>query len=182
MTRSPSLRALLACCLLVVVESAPSPRAADVLQPGGRVWLHAHNCYPEKGLWGDRIDRALALRTTGLAIEQDIAWRVDPRSGRGESVVSHDTKLTGTEPTLEAHFFNRVRPVIEKALADNRRETWPVLVLHLDFKSNEPAHHQAIWDLLGRYQAWLTTVERVADDARVLPFAPGPLLVLTENG
>jgi hypothetical protein len=181
MTKSSSLAALIACSVVVVVWPASSPRAADVLQPGGRVWLHAHNCYPEKGLWGDRIERALALRTTGLAIEQDIAWRVDP-SGRGESVVSHDTKLTGTEPTLEAHFFHRVRPVIERAIADNRRETWPVLVLHLDFKSNEPAHHRAIWDLLGRYQSWLTTAERVTDEARVMPFALGPLLVLTENG
>ena len=31
------------------------------------------------------------------------------------------------------------------------------MVLHLDFKTNEPAHHQAIWDLLGRH-------EIVADD------------------
>ncbi len=182
MTKPLSLAVLFGCCVLAVAESVTSPSAADVLQPGGRVWLHAHNCYPEKGLWGDRIERALAIRTTGLAIEQDIAWRIDARTGQGQTVVSHDTKLTGTEPTLEAHFFQRVRPVIERALAENRRETWPVLVLHLDFKSNEPAHHQAVWELLGRHQSWLTTAERVADDARVMPFAVGPLLVLTENG
>jgi hypothetical protein len=156
--------------------------AADVLAPGVRVWLHAHNCYPEKGLWKDRIERALALRTTGLAIEQDVAWRVDPQTGRGQSVVSHDTKFTGLEPTLESYFFDRVRPLIERALAEDRRETWPVLVLHLDFKSNEAAHHQAIWELLGRHRSWLTTAGRVADERTVQPLVPGPLLVLTENG
>ena len=182
MMKPSLLAALVGCCLLAVVDSVTLPAAAEVLQPGGRVWLHAHNCYPEKGQWGDRIDRALAIRTTGLAIEQDIAWRVDAGTGQGQSVVSHDTKLTGTEPTLETHFFQRVRPVIERALAENRRETWPVLVLHLDFKSNEPAHHQAVWEVLGRYQSWLTTAERVADEAKVMPFTVGPLLVLTENG
>ena len=173
---------LVSCCVLAARMPMASMRAADVLQPGGRVWLHAHNCYPEKGLWNERIDRALATRTTGLAIEQDIAWRVDPQSGRGQSVVSHDLKFTGTEPTLEAHFFDKVRPLIARALAENKRETWPVMVLHLDFKSNEPAHHQAIWELLGRHESCLTTAERVADETRVTPFRVGPLLVLTENG
>jgi hypothetical protein len=154
----------------------------DGLRPGARVWLHAHNCYPEKGQWRDRIERALATRASWLAIEQDVAWAVDPQTGVGRSVVSHEPKVTGTEPTLEAHFFDRVRPLMERALAENRRETWPLLVLHLDFKTNEPAHHRAVWDLLGRHQSWLTTAERVADEQRVTPLAPGPLLVLTENG
>ena len=56
------------------------------------------------------------------------------------------------------------------------------MVLHLDFKTNEPAHHQAIWELLGRHEAWLTTAARSADDNTVTPFAPGPLLVITEAG
>jgi hypothetical protein len=176
------LTAILLSSTFFFSQSNPIPESAGTLQPGRRVWLHAHNCYPEKGRWNDRLDRALATRTTGIAIEQDVAWRVDPATGRGVSVVSHDNKLTGAEPTLESHFFARVRPIVERALAENRRETWPVMVLHLDFKTNEPAHHQAIWELLGRHLAWLTTAERVADEARVTPFTVGPLLVLTENG
>ena len=156
--------------------------AADRLQPGTQVWLHAHNCYPEKGLWADRLDRALAVRASGVAIEQDVAWFVDPADGRGRSVVSHDARPDGTEPTLQAHFFDRVRPLMEKALKEERRDTWPLMVLHLDFKTNEPAHHQAVWDLLGSHEAWLTTAERAADDGRVTPFIPGPLLVITEAG
>ncbi len=176
-----SLPLILIVCAFVAPQPARPLAAADRLQPGAHVWLHAHNCYPEKGQWGDRIERALATRPAMLAIEQDVAWAVDAQ-GRGRSVVSHEAKPTGEEPTLEAHFFDRVRPLIEGALAENRRETWPVLVLHLDFKTNEPAHHQAVWDLLGRHQSWLTTAERVADEERVTPFAVGPLLVLTENG
>jgi glycerophosphoryl diester phosphodiesterase len=149
---------------------------------GGGSLLHAHNCYPEDGRWLDRIDRALATGLPRVAIEQDLAW-APPVGGRpGRSVVSHDTELAGTEPTLDQHFFARVRPLMERALAENRRDQWPLLILHLDFKSNERAHHQAVWDLLVRHRSWLTTAERVADPARVMPFETGPLLVLTENG
>jgi hypothetical protein len=179
MTRGVCL--LLVCVVASLAAQTGSPRAG-VLEPGGRVWLHAHNCYPEKGRWSDRIERALAVRTSGIAIEQDVAWFVDPETGRGRSVVSHDAKPTGTEPTLEAHFFDRVRPLMERALAGKRRDTWPVMVLHLDFKTNERAHHLAIWELLERHRAWLTTAERAADENRVTPFTPGPLLVLTEAG
>jgi len=172
--------------LLALFMTAPALQrgpavSPDTLRPGARVWLHAHNCYPEKGLWTDRLDRALATRADHLAIEQDVAWAAEAQ-GHGRSVVSHEAKLTGNEPTLEEHFFNRVRPMMEQALKENRRETWPLLVLHLDFKTHEPAHHQAVWDLLGRHESWLTTAERVADDTRIMPFVPGPLLVLTEAG
>jgi hypothetical protein len=174
------LRTLLALAALTAA-TVSSPLAllvqsVDSLHPGRRVWLHAHNCYVENGQWADRIDRALATATRHLAIEQDIAWHVDSSTGRGRSVVSHEAKTTGTEPTLEAHFFDRIRPTMERALAENRRDTWPILVLHLDFKTNEPAHHEAIWELLGRHERWLTTAERVADERAVQPFAPGPLL------
>ncbi len=71
---------------------------------------------------------------------------------------------------------------MERALKENRRDTWPVMVLHLDFKTNEPAHHQAIWEVLGRHEGWLTTAARSADDSTVTPFVPGPLLAITEAG
>jgi hypothetical protein len=182
---SPRFRpfaAIAAAILAAAAQWQVTPAAADRLRPAAQVWLHAHNCYPEKGLWTDRLDRALAVRSRGVAVEQDVAWFVDPRDGRGRSVVSHDARPDGTEPTLEAHFFNRVRPLMDKALKEERRDTWPLMVLHLDFKTNEPAHHQAVWDLLGRHEAWLTTAERAADDDRITPFSPGPLLVLTEAG
>jgi len=176
------IRILAASLALAALPSARSEQPAPVPLLGGASLLHAHNCYPEDGRWLDRIDRALATGLPRVAIEQDLAW-VPPSGGRpGRSVVSHDTDLTGGEPSLEQHFFARVRPLMERALAENRRDRWPLLVLHLDFKSNEPAHHQAVWDLLVRHRSWLTTAERVADTARVMPFETGPLVVLTENG
>lgn len=169
----------LACAALANADAQPpAPR----LSVGGRSLLHAHNCYPEDGRWQDRIDRALTAGGAPLAIEQDIAW-TPPAGGRpGRSVVSHDGELTGTEPTLEEHFFARIRPMMQSALQQNRRDQWPVLVLHLDFKTNEREHHQAVWDILSRHRDWLTTAERVADPKAVMPFQAGPLLVLTENG
>ena len=43
--------------------------------------MDAHNCYPYFEWWGDRIDRALSAGTP-LAIEQDLAWHTDPKTGQ----------------------------------------------------------------------------------------------------
>jgi hypothetical protein len=134
----------------------------------------SHNCYPYKGQYADRIERA--LRTPfPVGIEQDIAW------ANGKAVVSHTDKTTGTEPTLRDYFFERVRPIIEKALAENKRETWPIIVVHFDFKDVRPELLHAVWDVLGEYQGWITTAEKTADPRKLMPFDPKPLLVLTED-
>lgn len=172
--------------LVISVVAVAALQARDLppaAQPGGRVLVDAHNCYPEHGKYLDRIDRALG---TGLpvAIEQDLIWFRDPATGAGRSLVSHASKeepLTGQEPTLKAHFFERIRPLVENALRENRRETWPLIVLNLDFKSNEPEHHAALWATLGEYEAWLTTAPRVADGAKPAPLDVKPVLVLTGN-
>lgn len=140
--------------------------------------LHAHNCYPEDGKWPDRIERALGTGLWPIAIEQDLVWS----AATAEPVVSHGVPLGGGEPTLEAHFFKRLAPVLDALLRDNRPESWPAVVLHLDFKTNEPEHHRAVWELLERYERWLTTAPRERDDGVVQPFRAGPLLVLTESG
>jgi hypothetical protein len=54
--------------------------------------------------------------------------------------------------------------------------------LHLDFKTNERAHHRAVWDLLVRHHAWLTTAPADAHAMSPSELTRGPLLVLTENG
>ena len=94
--------------------------------------LDAHNCYPYEGRWADRIERALK---TGfpVGIEQDLAWYVDPATGKGRVVVSHEAETKGFEPLLRDYFFERVRPIVEKALAENDRGRWPLIVLHFDF-------------------------------------------------
>jgi len=140
--------------------------------------VDAHNAYPEDGRWRDRIDRALA---TGLpvVIEQDIAYA--PRNeSHLRTVVSHEDKVKGSEPTLEEYFFDRVRPLMERELASGQSDRWPILVLHLDFKTNEREHHRAVWDLLRRHASWLTTAKADGDPMSAL--TRGPLLVLTENG
>lgn len=174
-------RAIGVLLLALAAVSAAELQARDSLRPGARVWLDAHNCYPEHERGLDRMEQALAAGVP-TAIEQDLVWAVDPTSGQGRPVVSHGLPLTGDEPTLEQLFFDRVAPLMARALRDNQRPTWPLLVLHLDFKTNEPAHHQAIWALLGRYEQWLTTAERTADGQPLSALTPGPLLVLTENG
>src|SRR6267378_2442229 len=53
--------------------------------PGTRVVMDAHNCYPYFEWWTDRIDRALAAGTP-LAIEQDLLWAKNPRTGKFSSL------------------------------------------------------------------------------------------------
>lgn len=158
--------------LCVALAGAQQPR----FLPGGRVLLDAHNAYPEKGRWHDRIDRALA---TGLpvAIEQDLAW-CEVAPGRREPVVSHEPTCEGGEPTLAVHLFERIRPVMEAALQRGPSADWPLITLNLDFKTDEPEHHAAVWALLGRYEGWLTTAPKTVSGA-VAPLTAGPLLVLT---
>lgn len=168
---------------VAAVVSGSGARSATVdssstFGPGARVLMDAHNAFPNKGQWTDRITRALG---TGLplAIEQDLFWRPDPVDGHYRSVVAHRDEETPRAPTFDAHFFETVAPIMERALAENRRETWPVLVLNLDFKTNEPEHHAAVWALLGRHEAWLTTAERTATPERQAPLRVGPMLVLS---
>jgi hypothetical protein len=139
--------------------------------------LDAHNAYPDQGRFADRIDVALA---TGLpvAIEQDVAW-CRSAGGALAPLVSHEATCVGGEPTLEAYFFERVRPIMEAALTEGPSADWPLITLNLDFKTNEPEHHAAVSTLLARYERWLTTAPKLANAATVAPLQVGPLLVLT---
>lgn len=153
-------------------------------EPGRRVLLDAHNCYPTHHEWADRIDRALATGTP-LAIEQDLMWYSDPKGGRSWSVVAHDEPgrlalgLDGSEPTLDEYFFQRIRPAVEASLREGRKDQWPLVTLNLDLKSEEPEHLAAVWQLLGKYRTWLTTATRMARIDDVQPLNVGPVLVLT---
>ncbi|MCP5110714.1 MAG: hypothetical protein GY953_07765 [bacterium] len=147
--------------------------------PGNRVLLHAHNCYPYSGKWADRIDRALSTGTP-LVIEQDLIWFTDPESGESKSVVAHECPCSGEEPGLKEYFFERVRPIVEQALESDDRTQWPLIVLHIEFKTHEPEHLAAVWRLLGDYQAWLTTAPRTADPAEIAPLDVRPMMVVTE--
>ncbi len=139
-----------------------------------RPLLDAHNCYPYEGRWADRIERALS---TGypVAIEQDIAW------ANGRPVVSHTSKTTGSEPPLRDYFFEKVRPIVEKALKENRKGSWPIIVVHFDFKTLDPETIRGVWDVLGEYESWITTAPQTTDLHTLAPFDPKPLLVLTED-
>jgi hypothetical protein len=172
---------LVATVAISLFSHALSPRGGALLAqqgfgPGQRVLLDAHNAYPQNGRWRDRIDRALS---TGLpvAIEQDLYWRTD-RAQRSEIVVAHDTSELDRAPTLDGYFFQRIRPIMERALAEQRRETWPVIVLNLDFKQNDPALLDAVYTLLGHYESWLTTAPRTSTPDVAEPLSVGPLLVL----
>jgi hypothetical protein len=160
------------------LASAPGSVAPSAAEPGSRSVMDAHNCYPYYEWWPDRIDRALSAGTP-LAIEQDLYWYTDPQTGKSWSVVAHGAPLSGQEPTMEHYFFDRMRPIVERALREGNRGNWPLITLNLDFKSEEPAHLEAVWSLLEKYRDWLTSAPRVADGAVVQPLDVRPVLVLT---
>jgi hypothetical protein len=172
---------VIAAVLTVIVLGGPVHTQTGPSLLSGRSLVHAHNCYPEEGQWSDRIDRALAIGQVPTVIEQDVAF-APGNAPADQSVVAHDQKLAGPAPSLNHYFFDKVRPIIERALAEGPKPEWPVVVLHLDFKSNEREHHRAVWNLLKQHRSWLTTAAVGPDPARVNAVTRGPLLVLTENG
>ncbi|GGG84036.1 hypothetical protein [Edaphobacter dinghuensis] len=142
--------------------------------------LDAHNCYPYNGQWGDRIQRALNSGFP-VSIEQDLAWYVDPATGKGRVVVSHTPHPTGEEPTLEDYFFKQVSPVVERAIAENKRDQWPLIVLHFDFKDNQDPLLKAVWQVLGQHEEWLSTAVKTNDPNHLSPIDRKPILVVTEE-
>lgn len=168
-------------CLLLLSEAGAV--AAGFL-PGQRVLLDAHNCYPYEGRWADRVDRALS---TGLpvGIECDLVWDTSvPGSSRAPRVVvRHGGVAKGEEPTLRDYFFERVRPIVEKALKDGNRDQWPLLTLNLyDLRASDPAFFEALWGLAGAYEEWLCTARRSADPGEIADLEVKPVLLLTSDG
>lgn len=167
-------------CLLLLSAVMPGivaqPRNEAV--PGSRSVMDAHNCYPYYEWWYDRIDRALSAGTP-LAIEQDLYWYTDPKTGKSWSIVAHGAPVSGHEPTMEHYFFDRVRPIVERALKEGNHGNWPLITLNLDIKTEEPAHLRAIRALLSKYQDWLSTAPRTDTPQQVEALTIRPILVLT---
>ncbi len=168
----PALSLLMFSCASLM-HSSPAP-----LRPGTRVLLDAHNCYPYYEWWFDRIDRALRAGVP-LAIEQDLLWARNPKTGAVASLLSHGGPPTGTEPGMREYFFEPIRSIVEKALREGNPSDWPLITLNLDLKSEEPDHLAAIWQLLLQYQDWLTTAPRTARIDRMEAMNARPVLVLT---
>lgn len=164
--------------VLVAVSLGVVAQTRDESRPGSRSVMDAHNCYPYYEWWYDRIDRALSAGTP-LAIEQDLYWYTDAKSGRSWSVVAHGAPVSGHEPTMEHYFFDRVRPVVENALKESNHGDWPLITLNLDLKTEEPEHLRAIWALLEKYQDWLSWAPKTGDPATPQPLTIRPILVLT---
>lgn len=165
--------------LLSAVAAFPQTASLSFLNHNRPV-LDAHNCYPYQGRWRDRIDRALGAGFP-VSIEQDLAWDHKGTRGVGRVVLSHEPKTTGSEPLLRDYFFERVRPIVEKALADGDRSHWPLIILHFDFKSTEAPLLHAVWNLLGEYESWLTTAVKTANPRQLSAFDAKPILVITED-
>src|SRR5262249_16129895 len=164
--------------LLLFVMPSRAVAQETAISPGTRSVMDAHNCYPYFEWWSDRIDRALATGTP-LAIEQDLYWHTDKRTGKSWSVLAHGGPSSGNEPTLKDYFFERIRPFVEEALRENDHRDWPLVTLNLDFKSEEPEHLAAVWALLEKYSDCLTRGTRTADIASIQTLQVRPLLVLT---
>ena len=176
-----TLNRLCAAAMLAIMLSGGAAAAADLafLNHGHPV-LDAHNCYPYDGRWNDRLQRALRSGYP-VSIEQDLAWYVDPKTGKGRVVVSHTPQPTGHEPTLRAYFFEQVRPIVVRALAENNRSEWPLIILHFDFKDTRPPILAAVWHLLGEYEPWLSTAVKTGNPQQLSPIERKPILVVTED-
>jgi hypothetical protein len=146
--------------------------------PGKRTLMLAHNAMPEEGKWADRFERVIG---TGMpfAVEIDLAWAKNPKTGATKSFVGPGPKeLNGDEPSLKTFFFERIGPTVEQALKANNKKDWPLVTLFLDIKNDPPEHLESVWNVLGEYEAWLTTAVKTKDIATVAPFDVKPIVVL----
>lgn len=175
------LALLSASLLLTVPLCAQPPRKSDsdasTFSPGARVLLAAHNAAPDHGKWANRLDRALATGQPFL-VEEDLTWV------NGQSVLAHGLKhasLTGGNPTLESYFFPKVKPVIEKALAEGNKGNWPIITLYLDIKNDPIPHLDAIAQELSKYKSWLTWAVKTDDITKVSPLHIRPMIVIVED-
>jgi hypothetical protein len=87
----------------------------------------------------------------------------------------------GQAPTLEDYFFKQVSPIVEKIIAENKRSQWPLIVLHFDFKDNQTPLLEAVWNVLGQHEDWLSTAVKTSDSAKLSPIDRKPILVVTEE-
>lgn len=149
--------------------------------PGQRVLLDAHNCYPYDGRWKDRIDRALESGLP-MGIEMDLIWdTTKPHSPR--LAVGHGGRPRGNEPTLKDYFFEKVRPIVEKALREDNKAQWPLLTLNInDLRASKPEFFTAAWNLVRQYESWICTAAKTSDMAEVAPLDLKPILILTSDG
>ena len=174
----------LACCV-VLLALTMSTASFALFSPGKQTLVLAHNAYPEKGQYTDRFDRAMAAGMP-LAIEIDLTWAPNPKTGKAGSLVGdfperRFKEITGDEPVLKQFFFERVRPIVEKALKDNDKRNWPLVRLYLDIKNDPPEHLEYLWSLLGEYENWLTTAVKTNDAGHQSPLDLKPLMVMTED-
>ena len=167
------------CCLFSSAMCAAGDPGGFL--PGRRVLLDAHNCYPYKTLYADRVTRALATGTP-LAIEMDLAWCTVPDPAQPRLVVAHAKQCVGGEPTLREYFFDRIRPVVEKALTEGNHGDWPLITLNInDLRGDDPAFLPALWDLLGEFEPWLCSAIKTDNPADLSPLDVKPVLVLTSG-
>lgn len=157
------------------------PAFAQSYLPGGRTLLDAHNCYPYDGEYANRIDRALDTGTP-VAIEQDLVWYDDPDTGKKRAIVSHGKPFSGEEPAIEDYFFERIRPIMEKAIADGNKEDWPLVTLNVDYKNKDLAHIQDNYRVFSQYASWTTYALKTDTPDKAEPLTVGPLLVLLGAG
>jgi hypothetical protein len=170
----------LALAALLIFESVGWSQTGGYL-PGQRVLLDAHNCYPYDGKWMDRVDRALESGLP-LGVEMDLIWdTTNPESPR--VVVGHGGRARGTEPALRDYFFEKVRPLVEKALRENNKAQWPLLTLNInDLRTSKPEFFAALWSLIRDYESWICTAPKTADTAQAVLLDLKPILILTSDG
>jgi hypothetical protein len=172
MKRTTTAFYLGAALLLAAASAIP---ANKTLTPGVRTLVWAHNAFPDHGKYADRLDRALSTGMP-LMMEEDLGW------ADGKSLLIHGPKnATSDDPTLESYFFPKVRPLMEKALADGDRGNWPLITLYLDIKNDPPEHLEAIAKLLEKYDSWLTSAVKTPEISKQSPLELKPMMVLLED-
>jgi hypothetical protein len=134
------------------------------LQPGTRVLLDAHNAYPDgdAGGTGSTAPWRRACPWPSSRISSGTASR-RARAARSSATAS---RSRGASPACASTSSNASGRSWRRPWPSRTARQWPLVTLNLDFKTDEPEHHAAVWALLGEYEEWLTTAPRTDTASR----------------
>jgi len=154
---------------------------ADDFGPGKRTVVEAHNCYPYRGFWANRLDLALSCPFP-VGVELDLLWHGAENEGQGRIVVAHGGPVDDRDYSLESWFFDRVRPLVEESLAKDTADRWPLITLNLnDIRGHSEALYPELVSLIDRHGHWFCSAVKGADDTPA-SLRPAPVLLLTGGG
>lgn len=168
--------------LLIVLTFFSLCCEAQEFLPGSRTVVEAHNCYPYKGLWRNRLDLTLSCPFP-VGVELDLLWHASANKGQGRVVVAHNQPASDKDFSFREWFFDPVSPLVEEALTKDDRAQWPLIVLNInDIRGQEAALFESVRSIIEEHASWFCSAVKGESPDPPAAIEVAPVLVLAGGG